>query len=87
MASLFCVGLSSLTSSLTRAIFVISGRLDWVLTWLKMDSFCGAKKVEQLISNESIRARALELKEIILKTRAEGGHSSKNFKNFIKWLK
>ncbi|XP_062153406.1 UDP-glycosyltransferase 83A1-like [Alnus glutinosa] len=46
-----------------------------------------AKKVEQLLSNESIRARALELKETMLKTTAKGGQSSKNFNNFVKWLK
>jgi hypothetical protein len=45
------------------------------------------KKVEQLLGNESIRARAQEIKEIILKSRAEGGQSSNNFNNFIKWIK
>ncbi|XP_059427865.1 UDP-glycosyltransferase 83A1-like [Corylus avellana] len=46
-----------------------------------------ARKVEQLLSNETIRARAQEIKEIILKSRAEGGQSSKNCNNFIKWIK
>ena len=43
------------------------------------------KKVEQLLGDEGIKARSLKLKELTLNNIVEGGHSSKNLKNFISW--
>ncbi|XP_041007691.1 UDP-glycosyltransferase 83A1-like isoform X2 [Juglans microcarpa x Juglans regia] len=45
------------------------------------------KKVEELVSDESIRARSLELKEMVRSVMEEGGNSCRNFNNFINWLK
>ncbi|KAG2710988.1 hypothetical protein I3760_04G056400 [Carya illinoinensis] len=45
------------------------------------------KKVEELLSDESIRARSLELKEMVRSVTEEGGNSYRNFNNFINWLK
>ncbi|XP_057492323.1 UDP-glycosyltransferase 83A1-like [Actinidia eriantha] len=44
-------------------------------------------KVEQLLGDKTFRARALHLKEVTAKTVKEGGCSSNNFNNFIKWMK
>ncbi|KAL7256589.1 hypothetical protein ACSBR1_010513 [Camellia fascicularis] len=44
-------------------------------------------KVEQLLSNKTIKARALDLKEVATKSVKEGGCSHNNFNNFIEWLK
>ena len=43
------------------------------------------KKVEQLLGDDCIKARSLKLKELTLNNTVEGGHSSKNLKNFISW--
>ncbi|TKY65105.1 UDP-glycosyltransferase 83A1 [Spatholobus suberectus] len=43
------------------------------------------KKVEQLLGDEGIKQRSLKLKELTLNNIVEGGHSSKNLKNFISW--
>ncbi|KAH7532718.1 hypothetical protein FEM48_Zijuj04G0052000 [Ziziphus jujuba var. spinosa] len=45
------------------------------------------KKVEQVLGDESIRARSLQLKELAMKNIAKDGQSSKNLNDFIKWLK
>ncbi|KAG2710990.1 hypothetical protein I3760_04G056600 [Carya illinoinensis] len=45
------------------------------------------KKVEELLSDGSIRARSLELKEMVRSVMEEGGNSYRNFNNFINWLK
>ncbi|KAL7256587.1 hypothetical protein ACSBR1_010511 [Camellia fascicularis] len=45
------------------------------------------EKVEQLLSDKTIKARALDLKEVAAKSVEEGGCSHNNFNNFIKWLK
>ncbi|KAH7846347.1 hypothetical protein Vadar_012776 [Vaccinium darrowii] len=44
-------------------------------------------KVEQLLANEALKARALHLKEVTAEAVKESGCSSNNFNNFIKWLK
>ena len=44
-------------------------------------------KVDKLLVDEDIKRRSLELKEIVMKDIAEDGQSSKNFNNFVKWLK
>lgn len=44
------------------------------------------RKVEQVLG-ENIRTGALELKEMARQNIAEGGQSSKNFNDFVKWLK
>ncbi|XP_027359084.1 UDP-glycosyltransferase 83A1-like [Abrus precatorius] len=44
-------------------------------------------KVDQLLSDENIISRSLELKEKLIKNIARGGLSSKNFNRFVKWLK
>ncbi|KAJ9147538.1 hypothetical protein P3X46_029688 [Hevea brasiliensis] len=44
-------------------------------------------KVEQVLSDENITARAAEFKEKAMKSVREGGYSSKNFNNFIAWMK
>ncbi|CAJ1947100.1 unnamed protein product [Sphenostylis stenocarpa] len=45
------------------------------------------KKLDQLISDEQIRARSLQLKETVLNSIAEGGGSSENISTFFNWLK
>ncbi|KAK7266558.1 hypothetical protein RIF29_19206 [Crotalaria pallida] len=45
------------------------------------------KKVDQVINDENIRSRSLELKEKLLNNLAEGGRSSDNFAKFVDWLK
>ncbi|XP_058008160.1 UDP-glycosyltransferase 83A1-like [Hevea brasiliensis] len=44
-------------------------------------------KEEQVLSGENIVARASEFKERAMKSAGEGGQSSKNFNNFIGWMK
>jgi hypothetical protein len=44
-------------------------------------------KVDQLLGDANIRARSLELKKMLMNNVAENGQSSKNFNNFIQWLK
>ncbi|KAF2313626.1 hypothetical protein GH714_012486 [Hevea brasiliensis] len=44
-------------------------------------------KVEQVLSDENITARAAEFKEKAMKSAREGGYSCKNFNNFIAWMK
>ncbi|KAH7846376.1 hypothetical protein Vadar_013273 [Vaccinium darrowii] len=44
-------------------------------------------KVEQLLADEVLKARALHLKEVTAETVKEGDCSSNNFNNFIEWLK
>ncbi|THG20315.1 hypothetical protein TEA_029450 [Camellia sinensis var. sinensis] len=44
-------------------------------------------KVEQLLNDKTIKARALDLKEVAAKSVKEGGCSHNNFNNFIEWLK
>ncbi|KAJ9173207.1 hypothetical protein P3X46_016370 [Hevea brasiliensis] len=44
-------------------------------------------KVEQVLGNEKLKARASELKEIAMRNVREDGYSSKIFKNFIDWMK
>lgn len=45
------------------------------------------RKVKELIGNENIRGRALELKEMAMKSVGEGGSSMKNFNSFIEAIK
>ncbi|KAJ1381932.1 UDP-glucuronosyl/UDP-glucosyltransferase [Sesbania bispinosa] len=44
------------------------------------------KKVDQLLGDEKIKSRSLELKEKVMRDIAEGGRSSKNLSKFVKWL-
>ncbi|KAJ1376140.1 UDP-glucuronosyl/UDP-glucosyltransferase [Sesbania bispinosa] len=44
------------------------------------------KKVDQLLGDENIKSRSLELKEKVMRDIAEGGRSSKNLNKFVKWL-
>ncbi|KAI8534098.1 hypothetical protein RHMOL_Rhmol10G0062000 [Rhododendron molle] len=44
-------------------------------------------KVEQLLADEALKARALHLKEVTAETVKEGGCSSNNFSSFIRWMK
>lgn len=43
-------------------------------------------KVEQLLGDEQIKGRALELKEMVISSISEGGSSNKNFGDFVKWI-
>ncbi|KAK7266557.1 hypothetical protein RIF29_19205 [Crotalaria pallida] len=45
------------------------------------------KKVDQVINDENIRSRSLELKEKLLINLVEGGPSADNFAKFVEWLK
>lgn len=45
------------------------------------------RKVEELLGNEGIRARCVELKEKIRRSTEAGGRSSNNFDKFIEWLR
>ena len=44
-------------------------------------------KVEQLLGNEKLKARALDLKNIVKTSIKEGGGSHNNLKNFVEWMK
>ncbi|XP_059670451.1 UDP-glycosyltransferase 83A1-like [Cornus florida] len=44
-------------------------------------------KVDQVLSNQKFKERALELKEMARGSVTEGGCSHKNFNNFIEWMK
>lgn len=44
-------------------------------------------KVEQLLGNDDIKKRALQLKEMTMSSVKEGGKSHQNFINFIEWIK
>ncbi|XP_031257638.1 UDP-glycosyltransferase 83A1-like [Pistacia vera] len=44
-------------------------------------------KVEKVLGDESVKARALELQEAALKSVKEGGYSERNFKKLIEWIK
>ncbi|XP_044467364.1 UDP-glycosyltransferase 83A1-like isoform X2 [Mangifera indica] len=44
-------------------------------------------KVDQVLGDESFKARVVELQESALKSVKEGGQSHRNFKNFIEWIK
>lgn len=44
------------------------------------------KKVDQLLSDNSFKQRALQLKEVTMASIAEGGSSYNNFMNFIEWI-
>lgn len=43
-------------------------------------------KVEQLLNDENIKARALDFKEMAARSIREGGSSHKNFRNFVEWI-
>ncbi|XP_065858829.1 UDP-glycosyltransferase 83A1-like [Euphorbia lathyris] len=43
-------------------------------------------KVEQVLGDERIKARAKEVKELVLKSVGECGYSAKIFSNFVEWL-
>ncbi|KAL5582180.1 hypothetical protein UlMin_014622 [Ulmus minor] len=45
------------------------------------------KKVDQLLGDGDTRRRCLEMKEMVKTNIAEDGQSSRNFEDFIKWLK
>nr|KYP69604.1 Cytokinin-O-glucosyltransferase 2 [Cajanus cajan] len=45
------------------------------------------KKLNQLLSDEQIRARSLELKEMVVNNVSEGSGSSNNILRFVEWLK
>ncbi|XP_061369304.1 UDP-glycosyltransferase 83A1-like [Gastrolobium bilobum] len=45
------------------------------------------KKLDQLFSDEQIRERSLQLKEMAMNNVTEGGGSSENINRFVKWLK
>ncbi|GLU10967.1 hypothetical protein SLE2022_277410 [Rubroshorea leprosula] len=44
-------------------------------------------KMEKLLGDENLKAKALELKEKIRTSVKEGGSSSKILKSFIEWVK
>jgi len=44
-------------------------------------------KVEQLLSDENVKSRSLELKEKLMNNIVKGGASSENLNRFVKWLK
>ncbi|GLT75521.1 hypothetical protein SLA2020_472390 [Shorea laevis] len=44
-------------------------------------------KMEKLLGDENLKARAMELKEKIRTSVKEGGYSNKNLKSFIEWVK
>ncbi|KAJ9147536.1 hypothetical protein P3X46_029686 [Hevea brasiliensis] len=44
-------------------------------------------KVEQLLSNGEFKARALDLKKMVINSVNEGGSSYQNFKKFVEWMK
>lgn len=44
-------------------------------------------KMEQLLSSEEFKARALELKGKVMNSIKEGGSSYQNFKKFVEWIK
>ena len=44
-------------------------------------------KVEQLLSDENIKSRSLELKKKVMNNMVEGGRSLENLNKFVKWLK
>ncbi|XP_014515496.1 UDP-glycosyltransferase 83A1-like isoform X1 [Vigna radiata var. radiata] len=44
-------------------------------------------KVEQLLSDENIKSRSLELKEKVMNNIVKGGASLENLKRIVKWLK
>ncbi|KAF9624162.1 hypothetical protein IFM89_008100 [Coptis chinensis] len=44
-------------------------------------------KVVGLLGNEEIKGNALNLKEIALKNVSDGGASSRNFEDFVQWIK
>jgi hypothetical protein len=44
-------------------------------------------KMEQLLGNEKLKARALDLKNIVKTSIKEGGGSHNNLKNFVEWMK
>lgn len=43
-------------------------------------------KVEQLLGDEKIKARALAFQEMAASSIREGGSSNKNFSNFVEWI-
>ncbi|KAL5739189.1 hypothetical protein ACOSQ2_028369 [Xanthoceras sorbifolium] len=44
-------------------------------------------KLDQLLGDENFKGRSLALKEMTMNSVREGGHSNKNFKNFLDWIK
>ncbi|KAL2329885.1 hypothetical protein Fmac_017466 [Flemingia macrophylla] len=44
------------------------------------------KKVDQLLGDESMRGRSKKLKEMVVRSIAEGGESHENFRKFEEWL-
>ncbi|KAJ4707331.1 UDP-glycosyltransferase [Melia azedarach] len=44
------------------------------------------KKIDQVLSDENFKARALQLKEKALSSVREGGSSNKTFQNFREWM-
>ncbi|GAV65694.1 UDPGT domain-containing protein [Cephalotus follicularis] len=44
-------------------------------------------KVEQVLGDYRFKARALQMKEMVMRSVTEGGNSHMNFNNFIKWMK
>ncbi|KAA8547919.1 hypothetical protein F0562_004348 [Nyssa sinensis] len=44
-------------------------------------------KVEQLLGDTTLKARALDMKETTISSVREGGSSYQNFNNFIEWMK
>ncbi|KAG6660201.1 UDP-glycosyltransferase 83A1-like [Carya illinoinensis] len=44
-------------------------------------------KVEQLLGDETLKVRALDLKKLVMASIKEGGASDNNLKNFIEWMK
>lgn len=43
-------------------------------------------KVEQLLGNGEMKARALDIKKLVMNGIKEGGGSNKNFKDFVEWI-
>ncbi|KAK1553153.1 hypothetical protein Q3G72_029729 [Acer saccharum] len=43
-------------------------------------------KLDRLLGDENFKARSLALKEMTMNSVREGGHSNKNFNNFLQWI-
>lgn len=89
MGCLFCVGHNFVTNFMTA---FICDELKVGLGFEKDENGLVSSgeikmKVDQLLSDENLRSRSLELKEKLIKNIAQGGRSSENFSRFVMWLK
>lgn len=45
------------------------------------------RKVDQILNDENIKSRSLELKDKVMNNIAKAGRSLENLNRFVKWLK